>query len=150
MSVETIRWDRLRAHVKVSGDVDLSTGAPLWAVLDSHLAAGRRFLRVDLSEVTFLDATALTGLTRIHSDALAQRGTVVLTGVGPRIARLIRLAGLDGVLLVSGPRADDDTDPIEAAQTQGAAARPRRWSARPVPWNPPGLVHRVLPLSYDR
>src|SRR5439155_13780780 len=62
MSVETVGLDYLRAHVRVTGELDMSTGAPLWAVLQSHLAAGRRFLRLDLSAVGFLDAAALSGI----------------------------------------------------------------------------------------
>jgi anti-sigma B factor antagonist len=107
MSVETVGVDQLRAHVRVTGDLDMSTAAPLWAVLDGHLAAGRRFLRLDVSGVNFLDASALTGISRAHQDALALRGTLVLTGVRPRIARLLRLTGLDDVLFISGPRAHD-------------------------------------------
>ncbi len=102
MSVETVRFDRVRAHIRAGGDIDLATAAPLWAVLDGHLAAGRRFLRLDLTDVTFLDATGLSGVTRVHHDALARRGTLVLTGVHLRIAKLLRLTGLDEVLFVGG------------------------------------------------
>jgi anti-sigma B factor antagonist len=102
MSVQTVRFDRLRAHVRAGGDIDLSTAAPLWAVLDGHLAAGRRFLRLDLSEVTFLDATGLSGVTRVHHEALSRRGTLVLTGIHTHIAKLLQLTGLDEVLLIGG------------------------------------------------
>lgn len=108
LAVETVRFDRLRALIRVSGELDLSTAAPLWAVLESHVAAGRRFLRLDLSGVTFLDATALTGITRAHQALLRRKGTLVITGVRTLVARVLRLTGLDEVLFVSGPRADDD------------------------------------------
>jgi anti-anti-sigma factor len=115
MSVETVRFDGLRASIKVHGELDLSTAAPLWAVLDGHLAAGRRFLRLDLSGVTFLDATALSGITRTHKALLARRGTLVVTGVRARVGRVLRMTGLDEVLFVSGPRADDDFLPEDIA-----------------------------------
>jgi anti-sigma B factor antagonist len=108
VSVETARCDRLRALVKVSGELDLGTAAPLWAVLQSHVDSGRRFLRLDMSGVTFLDATALTGITRVHQELLRRRGTLVITGVRTLVARVLRMTGLDEVLFVSGPRADDD------------------------------------------
>jgi anti-sigma B factor antagonist len=146
MSVETVRLDQLRALVKARGAVDLTTSAPLWGVLASHLAAGRRFLRLDLSDVTFLDASALTGLTRIHHDALERRGTLVLTGINRRVERVLRLAGLDRVLFLSGPRADDDVAPSDVPRKRA----PLRWPARPVPWTPPGLARRTLPAHYDR
>jgi anti-anti-sigma factor len=110
MSVETISFDRLRALIKVAGELDIGTSAPLWAVLQGHLAAGRRFLRLDLSGVTFLDATVLGGITRAHQDALGRRGTLVITGVQPLIARMFELTGLDEVLFVGGPRADHDLE----------------------------------------
>jgi anti-anti-sigma factor len=94
--------------VKVTGELDVSTAAPLWAVLRSHVNSGRRFLRLDMSGVTFLDATALTGITAVHRDLLARRGTLVITGVRALVARVLRVTGLDEVLLVSGPRAEDD------------------------------------------
>ncbi len=108
LAIETVHFDRLRALVKVDGELDLSTAPPLWAVLEGHLAAGRRFLRLDLSGVTFLDATALTGITRAHQDLLRRKGTLVITGVRALVARVLRLTGLDEVLFVGGPRADDD------------------------------------------
>jgi anti-sigma B factor antagonist len=100
MSVETIRFDRVGADIIVTGELDLGTSPPLWAVLQSHLAAGRRFLRLDLSGVTFLDATVLSGITRAHQDALGQRGNIVLTGVAGRVARVFGLVGLDDVLFI--------------------------------------------------
>jgi anti-anti-sigma factor len=108
VSVETVRCDRLRALVKVSGDLDLTTAAPLWAVLHSHVDSGRRFVRLDVSEVTFLDASALTGITAVHRELLRRRGTLVITGVRSLVARVLRVTGLEDVLFVSGPRADDD------------------------------------------
>jgi anti-sigma B factor antagonist len=109
MSVDTVRFDASRANLKVVGELDLATAAPLWAVLQGHLAAGRRYLRLDLSEVTFIDATALSGIARAHRDLLAVRGTLVITGVRARVHRVLRLTGLDEVLFVGGARADDDT-----------------------------------------
>jgi anti-sigma B factor antagonist len=108
MSVDTVRFDRTRAIIKVTGELDLGTAAPLWAVLQNHVAAGRRFLRLDVSGLTFLDATALSGITRAHQDLLANRGTLVITGVRSLVARVLRMTGLDEVLFVSGPRSDDD------------------------------------------
>jgi anti-sigma B factor antagonist len=108
LSVDTVRLDPLGAVIKVVGVIDMSTAAALWAVLQGHLAAGRRFLRLDLSGVTLLDATALTGITRAHHDLLRRRGTLVITGVHSLVSRVLRVTGLDELLFVSGPRADHD------------------------------------------
>jgi len=125
LAVDTVRFDRLHALVKVRGEVDLATAPPLWAVLEGHVAAGRRFLRLDLSGVTFLDATALSGITRAHQDLLRRKGTLVITGVRALVARVLRITGLDEVLFVSGPRADDDR-PLPAGISAVRALRSRR------------------------
>jgi hypothetical protein len=103
-------------------------------VLDGHLAAGRHLLRLDLSGVTFLDASTLSGIARVHAAALDRRGTLVLTGVTQRIARILRLTGLDDVLFIGGPRADDDLDDAELTL----------FPARPVPWTPISAVSGPL------
>ncbi|HKC28151.1 MAG TPA: STAS domain-containing protein [Jatrophihabitans sp.] len=135
VAIETVEADRVRASVKVLGDLDIATAPTLFAVLQAHLAAGRRFLRLDVAGVTFLDAAALTGITGIHHAALARRGTLVLTGVAERTARVLRLAGLDDVLFVGGPRSDDDLD------APGSDERHRVFPARLVPWTPLAALH---------
>jgi anti-anti-sigma factor len=122
VSVETVSCDRLRALIKVTGELDIGTAAPLWAVVDGHIASGRRFVRLDMSDVTFLDATALTGITRAHHDLLGRRGTLVITGARALVMRVLRMTGLDSVLFVGGPRADDDL-PIPLAGSQDAFRR---------------------------
>ena len=110
MTVETVRADASRALVRVVGELDMGTAAPLWAVLQSHLAAGRRFLRLDVRGLRFLDATALSGITAVHTDVLQARGTLILTGVQSVVGRMLSLTGLDDVLLIGGPRSDDDIE----------------------------------------
>lgn len=129
VSIETVAHDSVRAHVKVAGELDVSTGPTLWAVLQGHLERGRRFLRLDMSAVTFLDAAALSGITRAHQDALARRGTLVLTGIRPNLTRVLQLVHLDHVLFIGGPRSDDDLpgDPSRAADR---AADPVQFPAR--------------------
>jgi anti-anti-sigma factor len=122
MVVETAASDTFRAVVKVSGELDISTVAPLWAVLGGHLAAGRRYLRLDLSAVTFMDAASLGGIAVLHHRALGYRGTLVLTGARPPVARMLRLTGLDDVLFVGGPRADDDLDSMVPIDDEGRTA----------------------------
>lgn len=116
MHVETVDLDATSALVRVGGELDLATSAPLWAVLDSHLRAGRRFIRLDMSGVTFLDATALSGIVSVHERLLAARGTLVVNGVRSLVARVLRMTGLDEVLFVGGPRADRDTDHLRDLQ----------------------------------
>jgi anti-anti-sigma factor len=105
LSIETVRFDDRRATVSVHGDLDVSTAAALWSLLQSHLTAGRRYLRVDLSAVTFIDAAAVTAILEVHHEALYRRGTLVLTGVTPAIAKVLALAGVDQTLFLAGSSA---------------------------------------------
>jgi anti-anti-sigma factor len=104
LGLSTVVADASKATVHVAGDLDLSTTDGLSAVLEEHLAAGRRYLRVDLGSCTFLDSTALATLVDVHERVLNSRGTLVLMGVGARPERLLRITKLDKVLLVGGPR----------------------------------------------
>ncbi len=125
ISVDTVRFDTLRALIKVRGEIDRTTAAALWAVLQGHLAAGRRFLRLDLSGVTVLDASALHGLTHAHQQVLGNRGTLVITGVRSLVARVLRVTGLDQQLFIGGPRSDDDLPDgldLGSRSTQAAAS----------------------------
>jgi anti-anti-sigma factor len=101
VSVETVDLDPLRAFVRVTGDLDVSTAATLWAVLQGHLAAGRKHLRLDLAGVALLDSCALSGIVQIHHEALELRGTLVLSGVNPHVANVLRMTGVDDVLFLA-------------------------------------------------
>jgi anti-anti-sigma factor len=103
LSVETVRFDERRAAVAVHGDLDVSTAAALWSVLQSHLTAGRRYLRVDLSAVRFIDAAAVTAIVEVHHEALYRRGTLVLVGVTPAVSKVFALTGVDETLFITGP-----------------------------------------------
>lgn len=105
------------ATVAVAGELDLASADQLAATLEEQTRRGRRYVRVDVSGLTFLDATALGVLAAAHHDLLAHRGTLTMTGVSPAVSRLLRITGLDGVLFVTGT---------------GAHPPARRASLRPV------------------
>lgn len=86
--------DGLRCRLSVSGTLDLCTAERLSAELDAQRAAGRRFLRMDLSRVTFIDATALGVIVAAHHLFLADRGTLIITGPSTCVTRLLNLTGL--------------------------------------------------------
>jgi len=82
--------------VRVSGDVDLATAPQLAEVL-GQFANGT--LRVDLSEVTFLDSSGLRTLLHAHRDATrAGRRMVVCGPLHPLVQQAIAITGLDAVL----------------------------------------------------
>lgn len=100
-TLTTIRQDRARALVRATGEWDLANAEQLGDLIDRHIDAGRRFVRLDLSTVTFLDCACLDVLEVAHRRLLAARGTLVLTGLPARVARVLRITGLDDVLLTT-------------------------------------------------
>jgi anti-anti-sigma factor len=107
-AIRTSRSTGQRATVSVHGDLDVATAAQLWSVLQEHLSAGRRFLRVDLSAVTFVDTAAVSAIVEVHHEALYRRGTVILEGVTPPVARVLALTGVADTLFIAGPRAGSE------------------------------------------
>lgn len=100
-----------RAHLDLTGDVpavvvdatawlDLATVPAVQEVLDAALALVPARLAVDLSQCELADAYALRVLERAARRAARQGTEVVLVGVDDRLARVLRLTGLDAVLPV--------------------------------------------------
>jgi anti-sigma B factor antagonist len=98
-SLMTIRQSHTRAVVRAVGEWDLANADILAEMFEAHQKAGRRFVRLDLSALTFLDCACVSVLVTAHRRLLAAGGTLVLTGVTRRVLRLLSLAGLDDVLL---------------------------------------------------
>ena len=151
-SVTTVRADGIQARLRAVGDLDLATAGLLTAVLHQRRATGYRYVRLDLSGLSFLDAGGLGVLVRGHHDFLACRGRLVLTGVGPRIQRLLHITGLDQTLLCLAPTVDDVTPdhPAGAAphagwQTGPAAPSPGR--VEPVHDSVPAPPRLITPQS---
>jgi anti-anti-sigma factor len=50
---------------------------------------------IDLAEVTFMDASAMQCLLRLHTAALAQGGHLALGELAPVVRRVFELCGFD-------------------------------------------------------
>jgi anti-sigma B factor antagonist len=98
--VRTVSSDQWRAALELRGDLDLAIAPQLRSELEQHLDAGRRVLRVDMGEVSFVDSTVLGELILASEWCRREHGTLILTSVPPRVQRLISLAGLESVLLI--------------------------------------------------
>ena len=122
-TLTTIRQDRTRALIRAVGEWDLANADLLEELFDEQERAGRRFVRLDVSAVTFLDCTCLGVLVAAHRRFLGARGTLVLTGVSTRLARLLRIAGLDGVLLTTNVSDLDVHSDAVLARTDAAKVR---------------------------
>jgi anti-anti-sigma regulatory factor len=105
--VRTVAADASRAAVRVTGDLTAGFAGLLAEVIDGHLRAGRRFVRLNVSAVHVVDGAAIAELHRAHRAFLERRGTLILTGVGPVVHAALALTGLLEDLLVLPPTADE-------------------------------------------
>lgn len=104
----TVDCDDDRAYLRASGHLDLGGADVLRAVVDGHVRAGRRYLRLDVGNVSWFGPLALNVLVATHRQLLDDRGTLVLTGVRPELAEMFALSGAE--LFQIAPTAAERTD----------------------------------------
>lgn len=107
LTITVTRVGPLRADLRFAGDLDLASASVLKDALQHQLDTGRRYTRVDLTDVTFLDASALGILVEAHWTFLARGGSLLLDGLSARHRRTVDIAGLGDVLLLACERADE-------------------------------------------
>jgi anti-anti-sigma factor len=103
LSVARCAWGSLRgivsfseepAVLKCCGDEDRSTQSLRRTALSRALAA-ECDLRVDLSELSFADASLMVDLAMVARRLRQAGGCMRLCGAQPQIQRLVELVGLD-------------------------------------------------------
>ena len=103
LTVTVLRSDTLRASLRAVGELDGVGALALSAALLEQRELGRRYVRLDLSDVGFLDSTGMRVLAAEHTAFLRRRGTLLITGLTARARRLLELVGLDRELLLLEP-----------------------------------------------
>ena len=103
LTVTVLRSDALRASLRIVGELDAVGAVELSAALSEQRGLGRRYIRLDLSGVAFLDSTGMRVLSAEHTAFLRGRGTMIITGLTPRARRLLELVRLDRELLLLEP-----------------------------------------------
>jgi anti-sigma B factor antagonist len=93
--------DEGRALVRVCGELDLSTSPRLGELLAQELDGGRA-VRLDLSEVTFIDSTALNTLVTALRSCESNGGSLAVDRELPaQVSRVFQITGLDAVLPIA-------------------------------------------------
>lgn len=80
--------------VHVAGELDLATAPLLQEACATAAGRNPQTLRIDMSEVTFLDSTGISVLVQAHKQLDAQGGELVLHGLRDQTARVLGVAGL--------------------------------------------------------
>lgn len=104
--------DPPRAVVRAVGELDLAAREDLTEVLRQENAASGAVVRLDLSEVTFLDCSCLGVLVGAHHRYRERDGLLLLTGVGGPVARLLRVTRLEDTLFIVPDDADAFDDDV--------------------------------------
>jgi len=82
----------------LEGEFDLAAAPALREELDAACAGGGRGVVLDMSEVTFVDSSALRELLRGDHALQARGARLVLAAVNPSVARLLELTRTTGLL----------------------------------------------------
>jgi anti-sigma B factor antagonist len=106
-------------RITLAGEFDVYTGRMAAEELQPH-DPRTRILELDLTRVTFIDATGIQAMVRALHRARQLDYELRITGVSPAVARLLRLVGLRQLL----PEALEAPD---VAQLNSARVNPPRW-----------------------
>ncbi|MDP9094225.1 MAG: STAS domain-containing protein [Actinomycetota bacterium] len=101
LTITVTKADRSRASLRLAGDLDIASARMLTACLETQLADGRRFIRMDFSGLAFVDSAGLDAVLEAHDAFLRDRGTLILVGIRGTTKRVVHLLHLDSVLLIA-------------------------------------------------
>jgi anti-sigma B factor antagonist len=79
----------------VSGELDIATADQAYAYLSEAIDSWPVPLQVDLSGLTFCDASGLSVLARVGNHARRAGRQLRLTAVRPSLVKIMRITGLD-------------------------------------------------------
>ena len=88
-------------RLRLAGELDLATSAPVRRELREAFDSGARDIVVDISAVSFMDAAALGMLVGVHRLFAAAGGTLRLTEPQRGVRRVLEVTALDRLLLES-------------------------------------------------
>ncbi|HWH96436.1 MAG TPA: STAS domain-containing protein [Baekduia sp.] len=103
--------------IAVEGEIHVSTAPEFSGVLGAAGAAGRRFLVLDLSGVTFIDSTGLSILLNALRRLTRAGGALALVCANPTVLRLFEITRLDSTFDIHA-----ELEPAIAAVQVAAAA----------------------------
>ncbi|NTV62001.1 MAG: anti-sigma factor antagonist [Oscillochloris sp.] len=84
----------------VTGRVDAVTAPQLNKAVHEQIAAGARFLLLDLSNVTFLSSSGLRALLLIRKELMTLGGELRLAGLQPQVHEVFALTGFTQVFAI--------------------------------------------------
>jgi anti-sigma B factor antagonist len=106
--------------IAARGEIDLFTAPELKQVITEVIENGERRVAIDLSEVSFLDSTALGVLIGAVKRLRSRGGALAVINTDSSIAKTFEITGLDQIFTIVSSRAEalealDDTIEGDAA-----------------------------------
>lgn len=89
-------------RLEVSGELDVGTVARFRTAIGTLLGTGCREIVVDLAETAFLDSSGLGALVWAAHRMDAAGGVLTVVNPSERVAKLLRITGVDRVLVAGG------------------------------------------------
>lgn len=101
------------------GEIDLSSAPQLRAALEPVFEAAQPQLLMDLSGVSFMDSTGIGIIVNALNRLREGNGKCAFCGAGPRVHRILQIAGLINALPLYETRAEA-LESLEALQTSNS------------------------------
>ncbi|MFC5719922.1 STAS domain-containing protein [Streptomyces gamaensis] len=103
--------------IELHGELDILAESELGPRMDALTERCRADIVIDLRRVTFLDASGLRLLLRARHRLLARGGRLRIVRGVPRVAKVMRVAGVEGGFTLV------DTVPVPSARGEEAGER---------------------------
>ena len=104
--------------IAARGEIDLFTAPELKQVLTEAIESGQHRLVIDLSDVSFLDSTALGVLIGAVKRLRSRGGALAIVNTEASIAKTFEITGLDQIFTIRPTR----DEAVEALDADEAAA----------------------------
>jgi anti-anti-sigma factor len=89
------------ATLLVKGEIDLGTAPQLQAEVSRLVEEGRRRVRVDLRDVTFMDSQGINVLARAHRRLSTEGAALTLVAPSEPVRRILEITGVDRVVTIA-------------------------------------------------
>ena len=89
-----------------AGDIDLSSAPQLRAALATIFSENKPRLLLDLGGVGFMDSTGIGIIVNTLNIVREKNGACAFSGAGPRVHRILQIAGLTNALPLHQTRAE--------------------------------------------
>jgi anti-anti-sigma factor len=99
---DTLRPAERPMLIELAGEIDMASANTIGDCLCHAIDLNRSGLVVDMTAVTFIDASSMAMMVRVHQAAARQQSTVTWRGIQPFPAAALAATGLDQVLVFDG------------------------------------------------